>query len=126
MERSGATELRLIRHAPALNGGRLCGRTDVDADCSDQRILDTVRRKVGTPNRLVISPAVRIGPALQEIAAARDVTIVAHAGTVRAGLALAVGATAALAFEIAPLSVTRLRALPGGGWSIAEVNWTAP
>ena len=68
----------------------------------------------------------RIGPAVREMAAAGDVTVVAHAGTVRAALALAVGPTAALAFEVAPLSVTRLRALPGGGWAIAEVNWTAP
>lgn len=190
VERSGATELRLIRHAPALNGGRLCGRTDVDADCSDLALFDRVRRRIGTPARLVVSPAVRcrqtagalwrdrphdldqrlweqdfgawegtpyadlpdlgplagdalaahrppggesfvdvcqrIGPAVQEMVAAGDVTVVAHAGTVRAALALAVGPTAALAFEIAPLSVTRLRALPGGGWAIAEVNWTAP
>jgi len=189
VERSGATVLRLIRHAPALSGGRLCGRTDVDADCSNRALIDKVRIKAGVPERLVISPAVRcrqtasalwhghshelderlweqdfggwdglpyvdlpdlgslsgdalavhrppggesfaevcarIGPALQEIAATGDVTIVAHAGTVRAGLALAVGPTAALAFEVAPLSVTGLRALPGGGWTIVEVNWTA-
>jgi uncharacterized protein involved in propanediol utilization len=47
-----------------------------------------------------------------------DVTVVAHAGTVRAALALAVGPTAALAFEVAPLSVTRLRAL--SGWRLGD------
>lgn len=69
--------------------------------------------------------AARVAPALD--AAARPggrVAIVAHAGTVRAGLALALGAVpAALAFEVAPLSVTRLRALPDG-WSIMSVNVT--
>ncbi|MCX8509532.1 MAG: histidine phosphatase family protein [Rhodobacteraceae bacterium] len=58
----------------------------------------------------------RIGPALQAIAAEGPATIVAHAGTARAALALA--------FDIAPLSATRLLALPGGGWSIRCVNWT--
>jgi len=49
--------------------------------------------------------------------------VVAHAGTVRAALALALGSVpAALAFEVAPLSMTLLRALPGGAFSIAYVN----
>lgn len=52
------------------------------------------------------------------------VTVVAHAGTVRAALALALGSVApALAFAIAPLSVTRVTALPGGAWSVGAVNW---
>lgn len=61
----------------------------------------------------------RVAPALHELAAealARSgpIAVVAHAGTVRAGLALALGdIPAALAFEVAPLSVTRLRCLPG-------------
>jgi alpha-ribazole phosphatase len=59
----------------------------------------------------------RVTPALAELAAAAKaggpVAVVAHAGTVRAGLALALGEMpAALAFEVAPLSVTRLRCLP--------------
>ncbi|WP_295043055.1 histidine phosphatase family protein [uncultured Paracoccus sp.] len=70
--------------------------------------------------------AARAGPALADLAvqarAAGPVAVVAHAGTVRAGLALALGdIPAALAFEIAPLSVTRLRCLPGG-FSIICVN----
>ena len=53
---------------------------------------------------------------------AGPVAVVAHAGTVRAGLAHALGVTqAALAFEIAPLSITRLRCLPGG-LSVIAVN----
>ncbi len=68
----------------------------------------------------------RTAPAL--IAAARlpgPVIIVAHAGTIRAALALAMSSAAApLAFEIAPLSATHLRALPGGQWSVAHVNRT--
>ncbi|SNS95244.1 alpha-ribazole phosphatase [Antarctobacter heliothermus] len=69
----------------------------------------------------------RITPALTELAAqarhAGPVAIVAHAGTVRAGLALALDTVpAALAFEVAPWSVTRLRVFEGGV-SVIAVNW---
>ncbi|OIQ71545.1 glucosyl-3-phosphoglycerate phosphatase [mine drainage metagenome] len=66
----------------------------------------------------------RIAPALSEAATLKGpVAIVAHAGTVRAALALATGSIpAALAFEVAPLSATLIRALPGGQWSIQNVN----
>ncbi len=68
----------------------------------------------------------RVAPALQELTGrAMDdgpIAVVAHAGTVRAGLALALGdVSAALAFEIEPLSVTRLRSLPGA-LSVMSVN----
>lgn len=68
----------------------------------------------------------RVSPALHDLArravAEGPVAVIAHAGTVRAALALALddlGAT--LAFEVAPLSVTRLRCLPGG-FSVICVN----
>jgi alpha-ribazole phosphatase len=183
-----ATELILIRHAPALTGGRLCGRTDVPADCSDAARIAALRAAVDDPGRIVTSPALRcrqtaaalwpaaildadpalweqdfglwdgkemsevpdlgplspadlarhrppdgesfddlcarVAPALTRLAGGGRVTVVAHAGTVRAALALALGAVPpALAFEVAPLSLTRLRALSGGGWSIGTVNW---
>ncbi len=185
-----ATELTLIRHAPALNGGRLCGRSDVAADCSDSAQIARLSATLGNPLRRITSPALRcrqtaaalwpggadlpqdarlweqdfgawegrefadlpdlgplpatelarhtppggesfsavcdrIAPALIGLAEGGDVTIIAHAGTVRAALALALGSVpAALAFEIAPLSVTRLRALSGGGWTVISTNWT--
>ena len=52
------------------------------------------------------------------------VVIVAHAGTARAALALAMGSVpAALTFQVAPLSVTTLcRTAPDGAWSVATVN----
>ncbi len=182
-----ATELILIRHAPALTGGRLCGRTDVGADLTDAAQLAAVRAALSTPARLIVSPALRCRqtaaalwpgpaatdarlweqdfgdwdglayaglpdldaltaealadhrpprgesfadlcararPALEEAAATGPATIVAHAGIVRAALALALGSVPqALAFEVAPLSVTRLVALPQG-WSVRSVNWT--
>ncbi len=189
MDGSAATELTLIRHAPALSGGRLCGRTDVAADLTDAARIAAVRAALGVPTRLITSPALRcrqtaaalwpdqpgttdaqlweqdfgvwegqpyadlpdlgpmtaadlaahrppqgesfadlcarIGPALLAIAAEGPAMIVAHAGTARAALALAFGSVPqALAFDIAPLSATRLVALPGGGWSIRAVNWT--
>ncbi len=69
----------------------------------------------------------RAVPALREIAEANreaPVAVIAHAGTIRAALALALGANGpALAFEIAPLSVTRLRLLPSGDFSIGCTNW---
>lgn len=72
--------------------------------------------------------AARVMPALNDLAgramARGPVAVVAHAGTVRASLALALGdVPAALAFEVAPLSVTRLRCLPGA-FSIVCVNVT--
>ena len=66
----------------------------------------------------------RVGPALTRVATGGRVAVVAHAGVVRAGLALALGAVPqALSFEVAPLSVTRLRRLAGNGWSVTAVNW---
>lgn len=67
----------------------------------------------------------RTAPALRQIAmdAGGPVAVVAHAGTVRVALSLALGVLpTGLAFEIAPLSLTRLRALPGAQWSVAGVN----
>lgn len=183
-----ATELILIRHAPALTGGRLCGRTDVEADVSNLPRIAAVRALAGLPARLIASPAMRcrqtaqalwpdedcavnaslweqdfgawdgcpygdlpdlgplpasdlashrppggesfadlaarVWPALSQIADAGSTTIVAHAGTIRAGLSLVMGnIPAGLAFDIAPLSVTRIARLPGGaGWVVRSVN----
>lgn len=69
----------------------------------------------------------RAAPALREIAeryANAPAAVIAHAGTIRAALALVLGASGpALAFEIAPLSVTHLRLLASGDFSIACTNW---
>lgn len=66
----------------------------------------------------------RAQPALRDLGRVGGrVAIVAHAGIVRAALALALGGPGpALSFEVAPLSLTWLRALPGGVWSVAWVN----
>lgn len=66
--------------------------------------------------------AARVQPVL---AAARGATaILAHAGTVRAALALAVGPSA-LSFAVAPLSLTIL-SRSSGGWAVEAVNRIAP
>ncbi|MDM7458641.1 MAG: histidine phosphatase family protein [Paracoccus sp. (in: a-proteobacteria)] len=179
-------DLLLLRHAPAITGGRLCGRTDVPADLSDRAAVLRLADALNNCARVVTSPALRCrqtaeslwpgrpflvdealweqdfgvedgaplaslpdlgvldrgslarrqpqggesflqmsaraGSALRRLAHAGPVAVIAHAGTVRAGLALALGdAAAALAFEIAPLSVTHLRRF-GQDWSIASVN----
>lgn len=71
--------------------------------------------------------AARARPALRAAAEGEGTVVVAHAGTVRAALGLALGDPAlGLAFAVAPLSVTRL--LPGpdpGGWGIDFVNRAA-
>ena len=54
---------------------------------------------------------------------ARSTAVFAHAGVIRSCLALAFDSpSAALKCEIDPLSVTRLRAMPGGQFSVVCVN----
>lgn len=67
---------------------------------------------------------VRTWPALDRIAAAEGRSaVLCHAGTIRAALALALDDIgAALAFEIAPLSVTRLARVGDAGWAVRCVN----
>ena len=63
----------------------------------------------------------RVAPALASLATDAPVAVVAHAGTIRAALAVVTGPGAALAFEVAPLSLTRLTAFPGG-FAVGCVN----
>lgn len=65
----------------------------------------------------------RITPALEAFAAQGGrIAVVAHAGTVRAALARALGhVPSALSFRVAPLSLTRIEAAPAG-WAIDGVN----
>jgi len=57
----------------------------------------------------------------------RDVIAIAHAGTIRAALALALDLSphAALSFVIDPLSLTRLDSI-GEGWRVGGVNMSGP
>ncbi|SFG84667.1 alpha-ribazole phosphatase [Palleronia marisminoris] len=63
----------------------------------------------------------RVAPVLAPLAAEGPVAVIAHAGTIRAALATVTGPGAALAFEIAPLSLTRMTAYTGG-FAIGCVN----
>ncbi|MEI4488303.1 histidine phosphatase family protein [Frigidibacter sp. MR17.14] len=183
-----ATDLWLIRHAPAATGGRLAGRRDVPLAPCDTGAMARAGTALGLPRRVICSPAqrcrdtasrlfpglaaetdprlweqdfgdwdgaepadlpdlgplpraalarhapprgesfadlvTRCAPALLALGGAPGpVAIVAHAGTVRAALSLAMGCTdAGLAFAVAPLSLTRLTLLPGGLWSVGAVN----
>lgn len=70
----------------------------------------------------------RVIPALSAVAEmteeAGPAVAVTHAGVVRAALSMVLGEeTAGLAFEIRPLSVTRIRCARGLPLSVAEVNW---
>lgn len=191
MAQAISTELLLIRHAPALADGRLAGRRDVAADCTDTATLAALRARIGPVAHCLASPAKRcrqtvaalwpdrpdpptddrlweqdfgewegvrhaelpdLGPlSTHDLAQARPpggesfadlcarvqpaltallaqpgpVVVVAHAGTIRAALALALGAPAlGLPFVIAPLSLTRMTHVAGHGWAIGAVNWT--
>ncbi|HLN22474.1 MAG TPA: histidine phosphatase family protein [Patescibacteria group bacterium] len=69
----------------------------------------------------------RVGDAIARLTAeheGRDIIAVAHAGTIRAALTVALGIApaAALAFVVEPLSLTRIDAL-SGGWRVVGVNW---
>lgn len=190
MSGNAATELIFIRHAPALSNGRMAGRRDVAADCSDPNAFSALRGMVGSVDHVLVSPALRCqqtlallwtdakaevdarlweqdfgdweGQAYDQLpdlgalggadlaqyrppngesfldladrctppildAAGRGgkIAIIAHAGVVRAALGLALGAMpSGLAFQIAPLSMTTILALPGTAWAIASVNRT--
>lgn len=63
--------------------------------------------------------AARVRPVLE--AATGTTAIIAHAGTVRAALALVTGPAAALGFAVAPLSLTVLTR-SGGQWAVECVN----
>ena len=189
MQASAATELILIRHAPALTGGRLCGRTDVGADLGDGTGARALARAVGAVARVIASPALRcrqtagalwpgLTPALDAALWEQDfgdwdgrpladvpdlgpmtradlarhrppggesfadvvarvtpaltalgpglTVVVAHAGTIRAGLSLALRDPAdALGVDIAPLSASRI-VRHGADWSLGYVNRIAP
>lgn len=58
--------------------------------------------------------------------AGRDVVVVAHAGTIRAALCVAmnISPAAALTFAIQTVSITQIEAI-GPAWRVMGVNWTA-
>jgi alpha-ribazole phosphatase len=70
----------------------------------------------------------RVQPALLDAASewsGARIAVVAHAGVVRAAIALALGSCAgALSFEVRTLSLTHIRVLTGGTFSIGCTNWT--
>ena len=82
--------------------------------------MNTLAARVPAQGESFVQMCDRVQPALRALAPA---IIIAHAGTVRAGLACALGNVGpALSFEVAPLSVTHLR-VSDHGWSIRRTNW---
>ncbi len=76
---------------------------------------------------------VRVGAVIERLTEAyggRDIVAVAHGGTIRAALAVALGvdanADASLCFSVDNLSITRIDHIPGpgagGNWQIVSVN----
>lgn len=71
----------------------------------------------------------RVGDAIARVGArhaGEDIVVVAHAGTIRAALAVALGISpaAALAFAIEHVSLTRIDAV-GAAWRVLGVSWLA-
>ncbi len=69
----------------------------------------------------------RVGRLLDRLTAEHggmDIVLVAHSGTVRAALSVALDLPPdrALSFAIDPLSLTRIDHIPGGGWRIGPVG----
>jgi alpha-ribazole phosphatase len=62
-----ATDLLLIRHAPADNGGLLAGRRDVGAFLPGAAELEARRQLIGVPDRLITSPARRCKMTLEAL-----------------------------------------------------------
>ena len=58
MKNQVVTRLILLRHAPSA-AGRLCGRTDVAADCTDVAAFDALRARLSGVAHIVSSPARR-------------------------------------------------------------------
>lgn len=88
--------------------------------------LDELARYAAPGGESFADKVARVDPALRQFAArvrqSGPLVLVAHAGTARAALGLALGQPAlGLKFEIAPLSLTRLRCLPDG-MSIIATN----
>lgn len=174
--------IAILRHAPVEMTGRIAGRTDIGANCSDQAALSAVKsrlkrlsfdatwsspakRCLQTCHALDLTPQVhsalweqdfgewegiaskalpdlgplsttelaefqppggesfndmahRVRPLLQ--AASQSVLVVAHAGTARAALSMAIGAHA-ISFAIAPLSLTILSG-SSHDWAVEGVN----
>lgn len=188
MSQTLPTELLLIRHAPGVDGGRMAGRRDVAADCSDVSAIAALAARLPDVDQVITSPALRcvqtaaalwpdaaqhpdprlweqdfgtqeglpyadlpdLGPMTRrEMAEYRPdggesfddlcarvrpvfsslrgrVVIVAHAGIIRAALGWALGDFAAgLAFQIVPLSLTKISHFGGADFAITAVNWTA-
>ena len=175
-------KLLLLRHAPAIRGDLLVGRTEVDADTSDRTALGWMEARVqgmrvlSSPARRCLQTAAALGlhpdqtiEALREqdfgawdgrsyrelpdlgamalaqlaehrppegesfqdmatrvtrelAALTQDTLVIGHAGTVRAALSIVVG-PAALAFAVAPLSLTILNRM-GDDWAVELVNLT--
>lgn len=92
--------------------------------------LDALARHASHGGESFLDMVGRVEPALREIAnqvrAVGPTLVVAHAGTARAGLGLALGHPAlGLKFEVAPLSLTRLRCL-NDGFSVVAANQCLP
>lgn len=57
----------ILRHAPPLTDGRLAGRTDVNADCTDAAAFAWMRSRIGSAGRVLASPARRCLQTAQSI-----------------------------------------------------------
>lgn len=120
MQVSRATELILIRHAPARTEGRLCGRTDVAADLSDATAILALAQAVGPVDRIRVSPARRCRATASALWPQRDFTL--DAALWEQDFGAWEGMAYAEIPDLGPLSRAELAAhRPPGGESFADL-----
>ena len=128
--RDTAVALGLVAAAHAAfseqDFGRWTGRTHEDIRRDDETAHETFWRAPATgrppAGESFVEQIARVGGAIAALPAG-DVIIVAHAGTIRAALAVAleISPDKALSFVIDPLSLTRLDRLDQS-WRVVAVN----
>lgn len=125
--RQTAEALGLVpdRHEPALweqDYGSWEGRSYDELPDLGPLTPEALARHRPEGGETFLDMTARVRPVLEGLR--DDTLLIAHAGTVRAALALVVG-DAALSFSVAPLSLTMLRRA-GTAWAVEAVNVTAP
>ncbi len=117
------------------NFGDWQGRTWAELEANGERVYHkfwaTPAHHAPPGGETFVNVVARVGAVVERLTTAhagRDIVAVAHGGTIRAALAIALGIEieAALAFSTANLALTRLDHVsgpgPGGDWRVAWVN----
>jgi len=123
-----------VRHAPVQHAGPIYGQKDMPCDCTDTAVFSGLARQLPREAAWVTSDLRRTHETARAIHQVldtnrgRDIIAVAHGGTIRAALGLALGLEpeACLAFTMENCSITRIDHIDGPGmghgWRVITVN----